>query len=212
MGEMKRRMTITEALNELKLLESRIQKATYNVIFVGCAKKSSDKIGHQNKETFEKEAKAAYQSVSDLIDMRDKIKAAIVYSNAVTDVTINGVTMKVATAIETKTSIKYKEALLRELSEQFAETTNEMERNNKKVNDQIDKFIETYAGKSSDKSPDSDAIKRLSEDYHANNDYALVDPISIEQKMKTLSDEIEGFKSAVNTALVVQNSITFIEV
>ena len=58
MGEMKRRMTITEALNELKLLESRIQKATYNVIFVGCAKKSSDKIGHKNKETFEKEAKA----------------------------------------------------------------------------------------------------------------------------------------------------------
>ena len=42
----------------------------------------------------------------DLIKRRDAITKAIVASNAVTEVTINGETMTVASAIELKTSIE----------------------------------------------------------------------------------------------------------
>ncbi|MCD7996388.1 MAG: hypothetical protein LUH21_04055 [Clostridiales bacterium] len=41
----KRRITITEALSELKLYDSKIFKAISNASFVGAAKKSSSHIG-----------------------------------------------------------------------------------------------------------------------------------------------------------------------
>ena len=95
-----RKISITEALNELKLYDSKINKAIANAKLASAAKKSSDKVGVVKKEEFEERAKASYQSVTDLIANRNALKSAIVKSNAVTEVTINGKTMTVAEAIE----------------------------------------------------------------------------------------------------------------
>jgi len=43
-----RKISITEALNELKLYDSKITKAINNTTFCGAAKKSSDKVGVVN--------------------------------------------------------------------------------------------------------------------------------------------------------------------
>ena len=40
-----RRISITEALVELKLYDQKINKALSNVDFIGCKKKSADKVG-----------------------------------------------------------------------------------------------------------------------------------------------------------------------
>ena len=45
-----RKISITEALNELKLYDSKIMKAITNAKLVGAAKKSSDKVGVVKKE------------------------------------------------------------------------------------------------------------------------------------------------------------------
>ena len=102
-----RKISITEALNELKLYDSKILKAITNAKLVGAAKKFSDKVGVFKKEDFEDRAKASYQSVTDLIANRNALKSAIVKSNAITEVTVNGKTMTVAEAIERKNSIDY---------------------------------------------------------------------------------------------------------
>ena len=47
-----REISITEALNELKLYDSKITKSITNASYVGGAKKSSDKIGVVSKDTF----------------------------------------------------------------------------------------------------------------------------------------------------------------
>lgn len=46
-----RTISITEALNELKLYDARIRKAISNIKLVGAAKKSSDKVGVVLKDT-----------------------------------------------------------------------------------------------------------------------------------------------------------------
>ena len=60
-----RKISITEALNELKLYDSKINKAIANAKLASAAKKSSDKVGVVTKEDFEERAKASYQSVTD---------------------------------------------------------------------------------------------------------------------------------------------------
>lgn len=48
-----RKISITEALNELKLYDSKITKAITNATLCGAAKKSSDKVGVAKKENFD---------------------------------------------------------------------------------------------------------------------------------------------------------------
>ena len=52
-----RKISITEALNELKLYDSKIMKAITNAKLVGAAKKSADKVGVVKKDDFEERAK-----------------------------------------------------------------------------------------------------------------------------------------------------------
>ena len=133
-----RKISITEALNELKLYDSKIMKAITNAKLVGAAKKSSDKVGVVKKDDFEERAKASYQSVTDLIANRNTLKSAIVKSNAVTEVTINGKTMTVAEAIERKNSIEYDEQLLNAMKTQYVAATSSVDKENKKVDTKVD--------------------------------------------------------------------------
>ena len=81
---MKRTITVTEGLNELKLYDSKIEKAINNLKLIGAKKKAAEKVGVVNVEKFIADAKATHQSVMDLIRNRNALKAAIVKSNAIT--------------------------------------------------------------------------------------------------------------------------------
>ena len=208
----KTKITITEALNELKLLDKRIRKAEYDAEYVGAAKKSSDKIGHMTKKDYETKAKADLQSAMDLITRRDKIKAAIVYSNAITEVVVGNTTMTVAEAIEAKTSIAYRRILLDELVKQYNDAKCDVESYNQKADLAVDKLREQYIGKTTEGKLDTEGFEVLAENYHKLNDYALVDPNNILDVITKLENEINDFESNVNTALVIKNATTFIEV
>ena len=72
-----RKMVVTQALNELKLYDSKISKAIGNSTFVGSAVKSSDMINGITKDEFQKRATSSFESVTDLIKNRNALKAAI---------------------------------------------------------------------------------------------------------------------------------------
>lgn len=204
-------MLVTKALNELKLLDSRIKREIDNGGFVAAAKTAETKVAPSiTKEAFEKSAKASYQSVLDLIERRSKIKAGIVASNAYTEVTINEETMTVAKAIELKTSIEYEMRLLRVLKRQFENAKAESGRQNLLLEERIDKYLEVMLGKEG---------KTKKEDYpemidpiRTSGEYSLVDPLNIEEKITLLENRIEGFKSEVDAVLQVSNCVTWIEI
>lgn len=55
-----RKISVTEALNELKLYDSKIRKTISNSVFCGASKKSSDKVGVFKKDDFDERAKASH--------------------------------------------------------------------------------------------------------------------------------------------------------
>ena len=209
---MSRVITITEALRELKLYDNKINKAINSVMFVGSKKKSSDKVGVVNVDKFNQDAISGYQSVIDLMENQDMVKKAVVQSNAVTTVEINGIKYTVAEAIDTKKKIENKKLFLGILKAQYATAQNSVIRENKRVDTQIDNMLEKYVGKDSDKKISEMDFSVISDPYRERNEFELVDPIKIADKIKELEDFIDGFESEVDVKLAISNSITHIEI
>ncbi len=205
------KMLVTQALNELKLLDDRINKAINDAVLVIAAKRSEKKVNpNLTKEEFEIRAKAGYQSVLDLIERRKKIKAAVVTSNAVTKVTVHGEEMTVAEAIERKSTIDYEISLLRQMQSQWGAQNREMNMQNIRMEERIDKYIETFVGKDTSKAKDNE-LEAMIKPMRESGEYALVDPLSIEKKIADLDDYIKGFKSEVDAILQISNCNTWIE-
>ena len=205
------KMLVTQALNELKLLDDRINKAINDAVLVIAAKRSEKKVNpNLTKEEFEIRAKAGYQSVLDLIERRKKIKAAVVTSNAMTKVIVHGEEMTVAEAIERKSTIDYEISLLRQMQSQWGVRNREMNMQNMCMEERIDKYIETFVGKDTSKAKDNE-LEAMIKPMRESGEYALVDPLSIEKKIADLDDYIKGFRSEVDAVLQISNCNTYIE-
>lgn len=207
-----RKISITEALNELKLYDSKIRKSIDNAKFCGAAKKSSDKVGVLSIDEFNSRARASWQSISDLIANRNALKSAIVKSNAETLITVNEKTMTRAEGIERKNSIEYEEKLLTAMKLQYASSIATVDKENKKVDNKVDELISTLVGRDSTKQLSKDDQEAVEKPYRFKNEFELIDPIGIFDKMLALEADIDGFKSNIDSQLVLSNATTFIEV
>lgn len=204
------KLLVTQALNELKLLDSRIVNEICKSKFVASAKTVEKNITpYCSKENFITKAKASYDSINALIERKSKIKAAVIASNATTKVEINGVTMTVAEALELKTSIGYKQDMLTDMKSQLASAKSEMEKRNLDLERKIDNILETMVSK--DAKTKKDDFKEITDPMRTNGEYSLVDPLRIEDVIEKLENEIEGFKSNVDSVLQISNCITTIE-
>ena len=206
-----RKISVTEGLNELKLFNSRIEKAIGIAQFCGASKKSTQKVGHMNREEFENRAKASYQSVTDLISNRNELKSAIVKSNAVTSVTIGNKTMTVAEAIERKKSIEHEKLLLNVMKAQYTTSVASVARENKKVDDKVDELLITLVGNDSDKKITKEVQESIETPYREKNEWEFVDPIKMMDTMQKLEEEIDVFETEVDSKLSITNATTFIE-
>lgn len=206
------KMLVTQALNELKTLDSRILRAINSASFVAPAKVSEKNVNSNlSKEEFNANAKASLQSIDDLISRRKNIKDAIVASNAVTMVTVAGVEMTRAAAIERKTSIEYEQALLKRMKEQYAFAHDTVKRKNAEMEIAIEKLVNTAYGKDSKTNIKPDDYSAIADPYKEKNEYGLVDPISILEQITKRENEIDAYLSEVDSCLQISNCITYIE-
>lgn len=205
------KMSVARALIELKTLDKRIQKRVGsfqpNVPVVGGQMPTS----YPNTQAeFEKDAKAAKQSIADLIAQRRKIKTGIVQSNAVTRVEVAGEKMTVAEAIERKASIAYEKLLRDRAGTVYGSVVEFIESHNKGVNDQLQQLLEVMVGKDGD--VDAKDHAAVSEPFLAARKAELVDPLGIKAFIEEVEQRIEDFESGVDIALTESNARTEIEV
>ena len=206
-------MLVTKGLNELKLLDSRILRRINEAEFISAAKLSVTNVnGKITKEEFKNRAKADYMSITDLIKRRNKIKSAIIQSNAVTMVEIAGKKMTVAEAIDKKSSITYEKALVQQLSAQYAEAIDRVNVENSRVDNSVEMLLVTAYGKEGKEKITEASYNAIVAPYRAANEFGLVDALEAEKLIKTMTDEIEAFESEVDTCLQISNSITTIEI
>jgi hypothetical protein len=207
------KLSITRALSELKLLSSRIERAISDSNLIITHKKSAKKVDTiHTPEEFTQNAKASYQSITDLINRRKAIKSAIVKSNAETFVTINGKSMSVAEAIERKDSISFEQTLLNHMKSQLNSAKALCQRSNDVVQLKLDELLITTFGKEGKAKVSPDEIESVSKPYLAQNEWEVLDILKLEIKIKELSDEIEGFLAECDYVLVTSNCITQIEI
>jgi hypothetical protein len=156
------KITITRALNEVKLLDKRINSAIENLVLADVSyAKEPGKVSSRNqympKDDFIKKVKGDFQSVNDLIQRRSYIKAQIAQSNSLTEVNVAGVTMAVAEAIEKKASIEYDRAEWEKIEHELYTDTNTKDRHDKAIETNVNRLIETTFGR--DKKTDSEEVK-----------------------------------------------------
>ncbi len=210
MGE---KMSVTRALAELKLLDKRITKAIEQAAFIDIYQERNPQKALRNNETktvFEKNAQSSYSSILDLISRRSQIKSAIIKSNAATEVTVNGVRMTVAEAIEKKNSIEYHEFLLGKMREQQTTIHTEIERKRSSLEEQIEEMMNQHLG--ANKKANSDDYENIARPFFEQNELRAIDPLDLKKKISELEAEIDGFLSEVDFILSESNARTEIEV
>ena len=206
------KMLVTQALNELKTLDSRIIKAIDSAKFVAAAKNcEKNVVSNVSKEDFSEKAKASLQSITDLMERRKNIKSAVVLSNAVTMVTVANIEMTRAAAIERKTSIEYEKTLLRQMKNQYMSAQQNVDRNNAKMEDSIEKLVNTAFGKDSKTNIKSEDYSAIADPYKEKNEWGLVDPIDILSQITKREEEIDAFLSEIDSCLQISNCTTYIE-
>lgn len=204
---MAQRMSVTQALPELKLLEKRIDKVTETI-------NSWCKVSHNgaplDKDKHKKETDAQLQSFMDLTKRRDTIKRAIILSNAVTKVKVASWEGTVAEAIEYKSSIRIKRTLLENMKNCLQSKRSEYEQMKGQVDGRLERLLQSELGKDVKTNPET--ITALTNSFRENNKVELVDPLDLATRVATLEDELDAFETNVDWVLSESNGKTVIEV
>ena len=205
-------ITITRALNELKLLDSKISKAINGAKFVTYGKNSDTRIAGLalTKDEFTERAIRDLQSIHQLMDNREATKASIVASNATTVVVVGGVEMTVASAIEKKARIAYDKALLAKIKSQLVSAIGSVNTQNDILDVKIQDTRNVLVGK--DTKVVTDSVQFTLDAMRAKEEYGLVDPIKAQEVIDSMEAEIDAFESEVDFVLSESNAITKISV
>ncbi|WP_368900840.1 hypothetical protein [Oceanobacillus oncorhynchi] len=205
---MTNKITIHRGLTELKTLEDRIWNAIRNGEYITANKKSNKKINGETIDKHRDSIRASYDKVEALIERRNKVKAAIVKSNAITKVTVAGVEMSVAEAIERQSSIQNEKNFLAEMRSQYARQTKAVDDNNAELENRLERYLTSVLGSKEDRNKDE--IEAHTKIFLDRNTYELVDPIGLRKKIDELEDYINDFETDVNSVLSESNATTFI--
>lgn len=205
-------MTVHEALCEVKVSDSKIKSVMNKARFCAPNKSSNTKLDGSSVAEFSDTAKADFQRVTDYIRRTEAIKAALNKSNAETIIKVGKKEMSVAEAIYMMAhGTDAKDRLLSVLKTQYESALRTIRtENGEKLDMRLDKFIEANYG-SKDKA-DPELIKTQTEIFLKQNQYELVDPLKISEKIQELEDEINDFRSNVDSALQISNATTQITI
>ena len=204
-------MTLARALAEIKLLNSKIEKNIDNLRLVATKTGKKDIINGSNEriEDFNVKAQSDYQSITDLIARRNLIKSKLTQANAVTYVTIGDKTYTIAEAIDRKNSIQIEKDLLLKMKQLLNNNIKIMNTANDKMEDNINKMVETKMGTDKSKSDDIADLKRI---FRESDTTTLVDPLNIQNKIDELEKSIEEFELNIDFTLSEANAINTIEI
>ena len=216
------KMLVTQALDERDLLVKKIADKISKASFVDTIKPNEDKVYGKriDKEEYIKEAESAYQQIMDLIERFQKIDAAIVASNAKTQVTTSYGVLSVAGAIALRGRLRgvgtygedaeFEGKLQRKLANEYSERVQFCDRKNSQLETTAEEMRLSILGKDS-KTKDEKPLGVV-EAYVKENTTQLVDPLDAKKKIEALEEKRCNLLTELDTQIKVANAITFIEI
>ena len=206
-GVTTRTMTMHQLLAEIKLTKAKLDNMTTK-LFVSYKKHGDTAIDNVPVEKAEEIMKGNLDSIRHLISNLTAYETVRYKSNANTSVEINGKTMTVADAIKRKENIKYEEALLNELERQYKGASRNISTENAKLEANAKSKVEAIKTDSMS----ADSLMEIMKADIENNTYEMVDPNNIVELIRTMKEDINGFKTEVDAALSTSNALTVVEV
>lgn len=204
-------MTLTKALAELKLLSKRIESKLKDLKPVTVKKGAKFEASIKSQRDFERDARASWQSLFDLMARRRRIKTALVMANANTRLTINGETMTIADAIERKNMLDLERRICDEMRKKLLDVEDAVDRHNSEMHEKLVGLLEsTYAKRESQLSKDD--YDRIARPFLESNEAKLVDPLNLRRTLDAMEDNYEKFLSEVDVCLSVANASTIIHI
>ena len=219
---MSERMLVTQALDERDLLVKKITDKIAKASFVDTIKPNEEKVFAKRvtREDYAKEAEAAYQQIVDLIARFQKIDAAIVASNAQTQITTSYGTFTVAGAISLRGRLRgtgsysadadFEGNLQRKMKSEYNERIRFSEMKNNQLQLTAEEMRMSILGR--DSKTKDDRPLGVVEAYVKENTTELVDPLDIKKKMDALEEKRNILLTELDTQIKVSNATTFIEV
>lgn len=206
-------MTVHKALAELKLLDSRIEKAIAEGVYCVANKHSNNKIGGVPLDDYIKIMQGGYDKATDLINRRKAIKRAVVLSNAVTKVSVAGDEYTVAEAIEMKNhGVEFDKLLMNTMNIQYRNAQMQIKQENgKDLEQRAEQYVTAIYGQKEGKTNTAD-IEKVKADFLKSNQYELADPLRVLDKIEDLEKKINDFMAEVDSALSVSNALTEITI
>lgn len=205
------KITVTRALAELKLLDSKINDSIRKAVFIDTFQNRIDRCNSTGKTKleFESDLKAEYQSITDLIKRRIEVKAQIIKSNAETMVKIGENQYSVAEAIDRKTNIEYEKTLLNAMKKDFNRVNDILIQNQATLDENLEKMLMQSLG--ADRKKNKEDYDNIAKPFIEANALNKIDPLSIEKTINKLEDKINTFLTEVDFVLSESNAKTKIE-
>lgn len=219
---MTERLLVTQALDERDLLVKRIADKIAKATFVDSMKNNEDKVAgaRVDKETFARDAAAAYQQINDLMVRFQKIDAAIVASNAATKIRTSYGEFTVAGAISLRSRLRgqgiyrdradFEGALLHRMQNTYAEQIAAIDTRNRQLQTTAEGMRLSILGK--DTKAKDDKPLEVVEAYVRENTMVLVDPLEILKLIEALKEKRETLLRELDTQIKVSNATTYIEI
>lgn len=209
-------ITVQQALNELKVIDKRIERKTNETTYAGVSQKGNLVFPNRlsvKPEDFRAEISSAIDSVFDLIAYRNALKGALLVSNALTKVTVGKKEMTVAQAIDLKKSNETVKSLLYRISEDLRVANTRGENINEKVERSLQQQESDFLKGENDK---NQTIIQFLRDESEKEKAELVEPNvggkKLTEFVKNQIEQIDDFESNVDLILTTSNVTTTITV
>lgn len=215
------KMLIAEALDEKDLLTKKIETAIANLEFATVRREKDKKLRDgRTDEEFTDQVKSAYQSVSDMIDRRNRIAVAIVESNAKTIVKLrSGAEMTVAEAITRKkimttpvdantSNVNLEKKLIKAMESAYVNFSKslrslQLDKDNKE-NDYKTRLT------TREKELGEEDIKAI-ETLVQGETPVIVDPLNLKELLTDKAEKYNALAKELETAIKISNASTYIE-
>lgn len=215
-------MTVQQALNELKVLDSRVDTKVSNLGQETSAVQADKKLlGTQNSrktvQEFLDDAVSKLQSANDLINYRRALKSAVLQSNAVTKVTVADKEMTVAEAIEYKNSISLEWNLVNSLELGITKAELLTAKYNEDVERKLERNIDSILGNEKDRKTQDDlevieTLRANAEKSKAEIVVPEIGKVKLTDYVSKKREELEDFESNVDFILTASNVTTTITI
>lgn len=219
---MSEKMLVTQALDERDLLVKKIGDKIVKASFVDTVRPNEEKVYAKriDRAEYAKEAEASYQQILDLIERFQKIDAAIVDSNARTEVKTAYGTFTVAGALSLRSRLRgmdsydgeadFEGKLHEKLNTEYNERVRFCDLKNSQLQNTAESMRLSILGR--DAKTKDDKPLGVVDAYVKENTTELADPLDVKKKLEQLEEKRNTLLTELDTQIKVSNATTFIEI